>query len=56
MHFWYAFWHEADVKQGAQLHLTLAQAVAEAQEAEAVAAADALVSYLEELTRRIIHG
>ncbi len=54
--FWYAFWHEADVKQGAQLHLTLAQAVAEAQEAEAVAAADALVSYLEELTRRIIHG
>lgn len=54
--FWYAFQHEADVNQGAQLHLTLAEAVAQAQEAQAVAAADALIDYLEDLTRRIIHG
>ena len=52
--FWYAYQHEADIEQGARLHLELAQAIAESREADAVKAADALIDYLENLTRRII--
>lgn len=54
--FWYAYQHEADVEQGAQLHLKMAQAIADGQEALAVECSDALVDYLESLTRRVIHG
>ncbi len=52
--FWYAYQHEADVEQGARLHLALAQAIADGREADAVQAAGLLVDYLENLTRRII--
>ena len=54
--FWYAYQHEADVEQGARLHLAMAQAIAAGKEADAVQAADALVDYLENLTRKIISG
>ena len=54
--FWYAWQHDADVAQGAQLHMVMAQAIANCQEAAAVQAADGLVDYLEALTRRVIHS
>jgi DNA-binding GntR family transcriptional regulator len=54
--FWYAYQHEADVEQGAQLHLVMAQAIADGQEAAAAQAADGLLDYLEALTLRVIRG
>lgn len=54
--FWYAYQHEGDVLQGGRLHLELAQAIAAGDEALAIQSSDALMNYLESVTRKVIEG
>jgi DNA-binding GntR family transcriptional regulator len=54
--FWYAYQHEGDVEKGASLHMALAQAIAAGNEQEAISTADALMDYLESITRKVIEG
>ncbi|WP_338845582.1 GntR family transcriptional regulator [Massilia sp. W12] len=54
--FWYAYQHEGDVEQGARLHLKLAQSIVDGNEQAAVRDSDALMDYLESVTRKVIEG
>lgn len=52
--FWYMFKENADLVQSASLHANIMNAVAEGDETKAAAASDALIDYVEELTRKAI--
>jgi DNA-binding GntR family transcriptional regulator len=52
--FWYAYRHAGDLAEGAAAHLQLAEGIASADEAEAVAGAQRLSDYLQGFTERVI--
>lgn len=52
--FWVAHQHQGDMREGARLHLLLAQALAEGEGEAAVAAADALMDYLRRFAQEVI--
>ena len=52
--FWYAYRHAGDLAEGAAAHLQLAEGIASAHEAEAVAGAQRLSDYLQRFTERVI--
>lgn len=52
--FWHAFQHEGDIKEAAELHLQLANALKNPDINVAIAAADDLMDYLESFTRKVI--
>lgn len=52
--FWYAYRHAGDLMEGAAAHLQLAEGIASADEAEAVAGAERLSDYLKSFTERVI--
>ena len=54
--FWYRYRHEGDLDRSADGHVAVLTAVAEADEAAASAAADALIDYLDAFTRGILEG
>jgi len=52
--FWYAYQHEGAILEAADAHMALAQGIATADEAAAVAGANRLLDYLERFARRVI--
>lgn len=53
--FWYMHWREAmDLSHCAVLHARLAEAIGRGADAEAIAASDALIEYIESFTRRTV--
>lgn len=52
--FWYAYRHQGDIRQGAQRHLQLAQAIAAGEGERAAAASDALMDYLRQFAQAVI--
>jgi DNA-binding GntR family transcriptional regulator len=52
--FWYAYQHQGDIKEGARLHLLLAQAIAGGDGEQAVQASDALMDYLRQFAQQVI--
>jgi DNA-binding GntR family transcriptional regulator len=52
--FWYQHRHDGDLTQSVVLHACLLRAVADGDEAEAAAASDALIDYLETFTRATV--
>ena len=54
--FWYAYQHAGQMREGVVFHQQIANGVAGANEAEAVAGATALMDYLEAFTRTVSNG
>jgi len=52
--FWYAYRHAGDLVEGAAAHLQLAEGIASADSAQAVAGAQRLSDYLHAFTQRVI--
>ncbi|HMB91655.1 MAG TPA: GntR family transcriptional regulator [Rhodothermales bacterium] len=52
--FWYRHRHDGDLAQSAALHASILRAVAAGDEAQAAAASDALIDYLETFTRATV--
>ena len=52
--FWYAYQHQGDMALGAQLHLTLAQAIAQGEPDVATLACEALMDYLRGFAQAVI--
>ncbi len=49
--FWYYYKHDGDISEIAQLHIHLMQAVAAGDETAAATASDAIIEYMEKLTK-----
>ncbi len=54
--FWYRYQAAGEITEGARFHMLLAEAIASGNEAQAAAAASALMDYLEQFTRRVINA
>ncbi|HEX2010565.1 MAG TPA: GntR family transcriptional regulator [Roseateles sp.] len=52
--FWYAYRHQGDIRQGAQRHLQLAEAIAAGDGDAAAQASDALMDYLRQFAQAVI--
>lgn len=52
--FWYRYHHDEDLTQSAKLHANIMRTIAENDEQKAIMASDALMDYLEALTRSAI--
>lgn len=52
--FWYRYHHDEDLTQSAKLHANIMKTIAENDEQKAITASDALMDYLEGLTRAAI--
>ena len=52
--FWYRYHHDEDLTQSAKLHADIMRAIAENDEQKAILASEALMDYLEKLTRESI--